>query len=136
MFSWKNPNTEYNNPIHSGLSFSVELKKGNFLQRVRFFKKNKTKQNNNNNKTKKLYLTQFSTKIWVFVFPGPRLWSPAPICIYQPRPLICICQTWLTGLGNNKSQSLDVLLFLFLLPNPFVKVIVDRNETKVNLRKY
>ena len=28
-----------------------------------------------------------------------------------------------------------MLLFLFLLPNPFGTVIVDRNETKGNLNK-
>ena len=48
---------------------------------------------------------------------------PAPICIYRP---------WLIRTGNNKSQSLDImLLFLFLLSNLFVTLIIDRNEAKV-----
>ena len=33
-------------------------------------------------------------KKWIFVFPGPRSWlwssSPAPICIWQSRPSVCI----------------------------------------------
>ena len=62
--------------------------------------------------------------------------STSPICIYQPRPLICIYPPWLIRMGNNKSQSLDImLLFLFLLFNSFVTVIIDRNETKGNLSK-
>ena len=54
-----------------------------------------------------------------FVFTGPR----SSIRIYSP---------WLIRSGNNKRQSLHMLLFLFLLSNYFVTVIVDRNERKGN----
>ena len=67
---------------------------------------------------------QFSEGISV---PWP--WPPAlaEICVYRP---------WTMRIGNNKCQSLDImLLFLFLLSNPFVMVIADRNETKGNFSK-
>ena len=64
----------------------------------------------------------------VFVFPGPNL--------YLPTLALNLYLLALARIGNNKSQSLDVmLLFLYLLSNPYVTVIVDRNEIKSNLSK-
>ena len=94
MFSGKNPNTEYNNPIHSGLSFSVELKKGNFLQRVRFFKKKqkKTKQQQQQQQNKKTVFDSIQYKNLGICFsrspamvPSPNLYLPAPaLNLYLP----------------------------------------------------
>ena len=74
-----------------------------------------------------LYLFRFKER--VFVFSGTR--PLAQISIYRPRSLISIYQSWLIRIGNDKSQILDtMLLFLFLLSNPFVVVIVDRINMK------
>ena len=71
-------------------------------------------------------------------------WPQAPICIWRPRSQfiftcpghwICIYRSWLIRIRNNKSESLHMFLFLFLLSNSFVMVNVDRNETKSNLSK-
>ena len=79
--------------------------------------------------------------------PSPNLYltTPAPEFVFIdhgpgfvfsiPRPSICVYRPWLIRIGNNKSQSLYMFLFLFLLFNSFVTVIVDRNETKDNLSK-
>ena len=95
-------------------------------------------------------VTYSRLKYGVFVFPSPWPWPPASvcfwqprsgfiyrspspqICIYQPRPSICICwrpalNLYLQALANqnrdNKSQRLHImLLYLLLLPNSFVTV--------------
>ena len=68
------------------------------------------------------------------IFRPPFL-ALGPICINLSRPSICIYQPWLIRI-RNKSQRLHIMLpFLFLLSDSFVTLIVDRNETKGNLRK-
>ena len=55
---------------------------------------------------------------FVFTSPGPQS------VFVRPNPSICIYQTWLIRIGNNKSQRFHVmLLFLFLLSGSFVTVI-------------
>ena len=69
---------------------------------------------------------------WYLCFPDLR-----PQFVFSgPGPQGCIYRPWLIRIGNNKSQSLRVILLsLFLMSNSFVTVIVDRNETKSNFSK-
>ena len=87
-----------------------------------------------------------TTSMRVFLFPGPWSWPlPRPQIVFTgpcpqfvfigPRPSIRIYWHRLIRIGNNKSQRLHMLLFLFLLSNFFATAIVDRKETKGNLSK-
>ena len=66
--------------------------------------------------------------------PGPLIFINRPwhsICIYRPQPSIRIYRPWLTRTEIIKSQRLHIMsLLLFMLSNSFVTVIADKNEKK------
>ena len=66
----------------------------------------------------------------------PALYLSLYLSLSAPGSEFAFADPWLITIGNNKSQRLHImLLFLFLLSRTFVKVIVDRNETKDHLSK-
>ena len=66
--------------------------------------------------------------------PGPLIFINRPwhsICIYRPQPSIRIYRPWLTRTEIIKSQRLHIMsLLLFMLSNSFITVIADKNEKK------
>ena len=68
-----------------------------------------------------------------FVFPGPP--ARPQFVFYWPRPSVYIYPAMVyMRKGNNKIQSLDIVLLFLFMSNPFVTVVVDWNETKGRLK--